>query len=53
MTRPRRCRRRRRSPAEVATVTYAELRRLNPAAARQKLLEAQYPLHGPRLEGPG
>lgn len=32
--------RRRKSPAEVAILTYAELRELNPAAARQKLLEA-------------
>jgi hypothetical protein len=36
----RRRRRRRKSPAEIATLTYAELRALNPAAARQKLLEA-------------
>ncbi len=33
-------RRRRKSAAQVAVLTYAELRQLNPAAARQKLLEA-------------
>jgi hypothetical protein len=36
----RRRRRRKTTAAEVATLTYAELRALNPAAARQKLLEA-------------
>jgi hypothetical protein len=44
----RRRRRRRTSAAEVATVTYAELRRLNPAAAREKLLEAHARLHSIR-----
>lgn len=33
-------RRRRESHTQIASITYAELRRLNPAAGRQKLLEA-------------
>jgi len=41
-------RKRKKHPANVAAVTYAELRKLNPAAARQKLLEAHATLHSIR-----
>ena len=44
----RRRKRRRRTAAQVATVTYQDLRQLNPAAARQKLLEAHQTLHSIR-----
>ena len=40
----RRQKKRRRTAAQLATVTYAELRALNPVAARQKLLEAHQTL---------